>query len=35
MNWDELTSLDGRYFGTIRFRTIVGRAEPLRTIKEH
>ena len=34
MNWDEPASLDGRYFGPIPLRAIVGRAEPLWTFEE-
>jgi type IV secretory pathway protease TraF len=32
MNWDEPVSLDGRYFGPIPLRAIIGRAEPLWTL---
>jgi conjugative transfer signal peptidase TraF len=31
MNWDEPASFDGRYFGPISLRAIVGRANPLWT----
>lgn len=31
MNWDEPTSLDGRYFGPIPISAIISRAEPLWT----
>jgi conjugative transfer signal peptidase TraF len=31
MNWDEPASLDGRYFGPIPLRAIIGRAKPLWT----
>jgi conjugative transfer signal peptidase TraF len=34
MNWDEPASLDGRYFGPISVRAIVGRADPLWTLEE-
>jgi conjugative transfer signal peptidase TraF len=34
MNWDELASLDGRYFGPIPLHAIVGRAVPLWTFEE-
>jgi conjugative transfer signal peptidase TraF len=34
MNWDEPSSLDGRYFGPISLQAIVGRAEPLWTFEE-
>jgi type IV secretory pathway protease TraF len=34
MNWDEPASLDGRYFGSISVRAIVGRADPLWTFEE-
>jgi conjugative transfer signal peptidase TraF len=34
MNWDEPSSLDGRYFGSLPVSTIVGRAEPLWTFEE-
>ena len=34
MNWDEPTSLDGRYFGPIPLHAIVGRAVPLWTFEE-
>lgn len=34
MNWDEPSSLDGRYFGPLPASTIVGRAEPLWTFVE-
>jgi conjugative transfer signal peptidase TraF len=34
MNWDEPTSLDGRYFGPIPVGAIVGRAHPLWTFEE-
>src|SRR5258706_208581 len=34
MNGDEPASLDGRYFGPIPLRAIVGRAEPLWTFEE-
>jgi conjugative transfer signal peptidase TraF len=32
MNWDEPASFDGRYFGPIPFRAIIGRAKPLWTL---
>jgi conjugative transfer signal peptidase TraF len=31
MNWDESASFDGRYFGPISLRAIIGRAKPLWT----
>jgi conjugative transfer signal peptidase TraF len=31
MNWDEPASFDGRYFGPIPLRAIIGRAKPLWT----
>jgi conjugative transfer signal peptidase TraF len=31
MNWDEPASFDGRYFGPIPLRSIIGRAKPLWT----
>ena len=34
MNWDEPSSLDGRYFGPIAAAAIVGRAQPLWTFEE-
>ena len=34
MNWDEPSSLDGRYFGPIPLQAIVGRADPLWTFEE-
>jgi conjugative transfer signal peptidase TraF len=34
MNWDEPTSLDGRYFGPIPLSAIIGRVEPLWTFAE-
>lgn len=34
MNWDEPSSLDGRYFGPLPVSTIAGRAEPLWTYEE-
>ena len=34
MNWDEPSSLDGRYFGPIPFSAIIGRAKPLWTFEE-
>jgi conjugative transfer signal peptidase TraF len=34
MNWDEPSSLDGRYFGSLPVSAIVGRAEPLWTFEE-
>jgi type IV secretory pathway protease TraF len=34
MNWDEPSSLDGRYFGTLAASSIIGRAEPLWTFEE-
>ena len=34
MNWDEPTSIDGRYFGPIPVTAIVGRAAPLWTFEE-
>ena len=34
MNWDEPSSLDGRYFGTIAASSIIGRADPLWTFEE-
>jgi conjugative transfer signal peptidase TraF len=33
MNWDEPSSFDGRYFGTIPSSAIVGRAEPMLTFE--
>jgi conjugative transfer signal peptidase TraF len=33
MNWDEPSSLDGRYFGPMPFSSIVGRAQPLLDIR--
>ena len=32
MNWDEPASFDGRYFGPIPLRAIIGRAQPLWTL---
>ena len=32
MNWDEPASFDGRYFGPIPVRAIIGRAKPLWTL---
>jgi conjugative transfer signal peptidase TraF len=32
MNWDEPASFDGRYFGLIPVRAIIGRAEPMWTL---
>lgn len=32
MNWEERASFDGRYFGPISLRAILGRAKPLWTI---
>ena len=34
MNWDEPSSLDGRYFGALASSSIIGRAEPLWTFEE-
>jgi type IV secretory pathway protease TraF len=34
MNWDEPSSLDGRYFGALAASSIIGRAEPLWTFEE-
>jgi type IV secretory pathway protease TraF len=34
MNWDEPSSLDGRYFGPIPSNGVVGRAVPLWTFEE-
>jgi conjugative transfer signal peptidase TraF len=34
MNWDEPSSLDGRYFGALVSSSIIGRAEPLWTFEE-
>jgi conjugative transfer signal peptidase TraF len=34
MNWDELVSLDSRYFGPIPLHAIVGRAKPVWTFEE-
>jgi type IV secretory pathway protease TraF len=34
MNWNEPSSLDGRYFGPIPFSSIVGRAQPLWTFED-
>jgi conjugative transfer signal peptidase TraF len=34
MNWDEPSSLDGRYFGPMPFSSIVGRAQPLWTFED-
>jgi conjugative transfer signal peptidase TraF len=34
MNWDEPSSLDGRYFGMLAVSSIIGRAEPLWTFEE-
>jgi conjugative transfer signal peptidase TraF len=34
MNWDEPSSLDGRYFGPIPSNAVVGRAVPLWTFEE-
>lgn len=34
MNWDEPSSLDGRYFGPVPLPAIIGRAEPLWTFEE-
>ncbi|MGJ0511203.1 S26 family signal peptidase [Methylocystis sp.] len=31
LNWDEPSSLDGRYFGTIPSEKLIGRAVPLWT----
>jgi conjugative transfer signal peptidase TraF len=35
MNWQSQNSLDGRYFGPLPAWTIVGRADPLWTEKDH
>jgi type IV secretory pathway protease TraF len=35
MNWQSENSLDGRYFGPLPAWTIVGRAHPLWTEKDH
>jgi len=35
MNWDEPSSLDGRYFGALASSSIIGRAEPLWTFEMH
>jgi len=35
MNWDEPSSLDGRYFGPTPSSALIGRAEPLWTFEEH
>jgi conjugative transfer signal peptidase TraF len=32
MNWDEPASFDGRYFGLMPLRAIIGRAQPLWTL---
>ena len=34
MNWDESSSLDGRYFGLIPSSAIVGRARPVWTFEQ-
>ena len=34
MNWDEPSSLDGRYFGALAASSIIGRAEPFWTFEE-
>ena len=34
MNWDEPSSLDGRYFGALAASSIIGRSEPLWTFEE-
>jgi conjugative transfer signal peptidase TraF len=34
MNWDEPSSLDGRYFGALAASSIIGPAEPLWTFEE-